>query len=150
MLNNAHAPDYTDVFEVTLAGVDALSAEQWSRAVLEGAPRPVRWFLLTGWRAVLGLRLGPPSSPDHVLGWRIASNDAEMIRLESHSSLMTAWLILRVTGSTVVLSTNVDYARRMSRPLWAAVGPIHRRTIPYLLGRGLSSLPTTFGDSTSR
>src|ERR1700684_1249175 len=124
MLNNAHEPDYTDVYEVTLTGVEALSAEQCSRAVLEGEPRPVRWFLRTGWRAVLGLRLGPPSSPDHGLGLRVAANGAEMIRLESKSSLMTAWLTLRVSGSTVVFSTNVDYARRMCRPLWAAVGPI--------------------------
>jgi hypothetical protein len=132
--------DYVDAFEVTRSGTGTPSAEEWARAVFEGAPRPVRWFLLTGWRLVLGLRLDSRMSPGRVLGWRIAANEPDLIRLESQSSLISARLILRLSGSTAVLSTRVHYARPLTRLLWTAIGPIHRQALPYLLRQGVSSL----------
>jgi hypothetical protein len=42
------------------------SPAQWARAIFEDAPVAMRWFLLLGWRAGLGLRLGPVHSPAHV------------------------------------------------------------------------------------
>ncbi len=133
-------PDYRDAFEVPTDRTETRTPEQWARAVFEGALPPVRWFLLVGWRGVLGLRLGPRPSPDHVLGWRIAETSPEAVRLELRSALMTAHLILRVAGSTAVLTTHVYYTRRLAHPLWAAAGLIHRQIIPYLLGRA-ASLP---------
>jgi hypothetical protein len=131
-------PDYRDAFEVPTDKTDTRTPEQWARALFEHAPLPVRWFLLLGWRWVLGLRLGPRPSPDHVLGWRIAETSPNAIRLKLRSPLMTAQLILRVTSSTTVLTTHVYYTRSLARPLWAAVGLIHRQMIPYLLGRAAS------------
>jgi hypothetical protein len=137
-------PDYSDAFAVPTDRTDTRTPEQWARAVLESAPRPVRWFLLVGWRGVLGLRLGPRSSSEHVLGWRIVETSPEAVRLELRSALMTAHLILRVAGSTAVLITNVHYIQRLAHPLWAAAGLIHRQMIPYLLGRAASlPRPTT-------
>jgi hypothetical protein len=137
-------PDYRDAFEVPTDRTDRRTPEQWARAVFESAPRPVRWFLLLGWRGVLGLRLGPRPSSEHVLGWRIAETSPEAVRLELRSAVMTAQLILRVASSTAVLTTHVYYTRRLAHPLWAAVGLIHRRMIPYLLGRAASlPRPTT-------
>jgi len=52
-------PDYTYACEVTAPGTDGRTAEQWARAVFEGAPRPARWFMLAGWVVVLRLRLAP-------------------------------------------------------------------------------------------
>lgn len=131
-------PDYKDAFEVSISKMDTRTPEQWSRAVFESATRPARWFLLLGWRWVLGLRLGPRPSSDHVLGWRIVSTEPDVIRLELHSTLMTAQLILRVASSAAVLTTHVYYTRRLARPLWASVGLIHRQMVPYLLGRAAS------------
>jgi hypothetical protein len=133
-------PDYRDAFEVPTDRTDTRTPEQWARAVFEGAPRKSRWFLLLGWRGVLGLRLGPRPSSSHVLGWRIVETSPEAVRLELRSALMTAHLILRVASSTAVLTTHVYYTRRLAHLLWAAVGPIHRQMIPYLLGRA-ASLP---------
>jgi hypothetical protein len=133
-------PDYRDAFEVPTDRTDTRTPEQWARAVFESAPRPLRWFLLLGWRWVLGLRLGPRPSSDHVLGWRIVETSPEAVRLELRSAFMTAQLILRVASSTAVLTTNVYYTWRLAHPLWAAVGLIHRQMIPYLLGRA-ASLP---------
>lgn len=131
-------PDYRDAFEVPIDKTDRRTAEQWLRAVFEDAPRPVRWFLLLGWRGVLGLRLGPRPSPDHILGWRIASREHDEVRLELHSALMKAQLTLRLSSSTAVWSTNVSYTQPLARSLWAAVGVIHRQIVPYLLGRAAS------------
>jgi Protein of unknown function (DUF2867) len=139
-----HPPDYRDAFEVPTDRTDTRTPEQWARAVFESAPRPLRWFLLLGWRWVLGLRLGPRPSSDHVLGWRIVETSPEAVRLELRSALMTAHLILRVAGSTAVLITNVHYTQRLAHPLWTAAGLIHRQMIPYLLGRAASlPRPTT-------
>jgi hypothetical protein len=131
--------DYTDAFEVSRPSPDMRSAEEWSRDVFEGAPRAVRWFLLAGWRVVLGLRPSPGWSADHVLGWRIVDHGRQRIGLERKSPIMTAGLVLRLSDSKAVLSTNVDYAGRMARLLWTFVGPIHRQAIPYLLKRAASS-----------
>jgi Protein of unknown function (DUF2867) len=135
-----NSPDYRDMFEVPIPSTDTRTAEQWLRAVFEDAPRPVRWFLLLGWRGVLGLRLGPRPSPDHILGWRIASREPDEVRLELHSALMNVQLALHLSSSTAVWSTHVYYTQPLARPLWAAVGVIHRQMVPYLLGRA-ASLP---------
>ena len=137
-------PDYRDAFEVPTDRTDTRTPEQWARAVFESAPRKSRWFLLLGWRGVLGLRLGPRPSSDHVLGWRIVETSPEAVRLELRSAVMTAHLILRVASSTAVLTTHVYYTRPLAHPLWAAVGLIHRQMIPSLLGRAASlPRPTT-------
>lgn len=65
------APDYTDRFTADKSP-DSRTAEAWMRAVLEGAPAMLRWFVRFGWRAALGFRLGPAGSPEHILGWPIA------------------------------------------------------------------------------
>lgn len=140
MSNERLSSGYTDRFEVAIPRVDTRTAEQWFRAIFEDAPCPVRWFLLLGWRGVLGLRLGPRPSPDYILGWRIASREAEEVRLELYSALMEAQLTLHLAGSAAVWNTNVSYTQPLARPLWATVGVIHRRIVPYLLRRA-ASLP---------
>jgi hypothetical protein len=71
---------------------------------------------------------------------RIALQQFGRPGLELHSAFMTFQLLMRVVNSMAVLTTNVYYTRRLARPLWAVVGPIHRRMIPYLLG-GAASFP---------
>jgi deazaflavin-dependent oxidoreductase (nitroreductase family) len=131
----SNKPDYTDAFEVTRRASDNRSPEQWARAMFEGAPMLVRWFLIFGWRVVLGLRLGPRPSAGHVLGWRIAAVDSGAIHLDAVSPLANAELVVRVTNSTVGFATNISYARRATRLLWAVVRPIHQWIVPYLLKR---------------
>jgi hypothetical protein len=138
MSNEGFSADYSDRFEVAIPRTDTRTAEQWLRAVFEEAPRPVRWCLLLGWQGVLGLRLGPRPSPDHILGWRIVSREPEEVRLELRSGLMKAQLALHLSSSTAVWRTHVSYMQPLARPLWATVGVIHRQMVPYLLGRAAS------------
>ncbi|QKG19566.1 DUF2867 domain-containing protein [Actinomadura verrucosospora] len=127
--------DYGDAFTVRVGRGDGRSAEAWMREVFERAPAPVRAFLLVGWRAVLGLRLGPRPSPDHVLGWTIAEREDGAVRLRLESALMTARLTLRLDGGAAHWATSVSYRRGSGRVLWAVVAPIHRLMVPYLLKR---------------
>lgn len=131
-------PDYTDAFQVSIVGVDARSPEQWARSTFEGAPMAVRWFLLAGWRMVLGLRLGPRPSPEHVLGWTILGRGAHWAMLELRSPLLTAHLVFWVDDARVVQSTFVRYERRVAAFVWPPVSIIHRRAIPYLLRHAVS------------
>jgi hypothetical protein len=135
-------PDYASTFEVIVPDTDVRSPEQWVRATFEDAPRALRWFVLTGWRYVLGFRLGPRASATHVLGWQILTSTSDSIGLELRSPLVSAHKVLRVDGSRVRVTTFVRYERRMARALWTAATPIHHRTEPYLLGHAASHPPS--------
>jgi hypothetical protein len=135
-------PDYASTFEVIVPDTDVRSAEQWVRATFEDAPRALRWFVLTGWRYVLGFRLGPRASPTYVLGWKILTSTPDSIGLELRSPLVSAHKVLRVEGARVRVTTFVRYERRIGRALWLAATPIHHRTEPYLLGHAASHPPT--------
>jgi hypothetical protein len=63
--------DYSDAFEIRVREPDARSAEQFVRCALEQAPWPMRTTVWIAQRNLLRLRLGPRSSPDHLLGWKI-------------------------------------------------------------------------------
>jgi hypothetical protein len=144
-------PDYLDAFEIS-AGPPSRSAEQWARACLEGAPLAMRWFLLVGWRFVLGLRLGPRPSPDHVFGWTIVSATPELVILGVRSVVVgQAQLLFRVEPSRAVLATVISFDRRGASAVWSVIGLIHRRALPYLLTHAAKSLrPTAQVDTLGR
>jgi hypothetical protein len=121
-------------FEVTIAEGDDRSPEQWARAAFEEAPTAIRWFVQFGWRYVLGLRLGPRSSPDHVAGWIIRDTGPGIINLEAQSWLLAATKEIRVSADTVRMETNVRYRRSSGRVIWTLLTPVHYLTEPYLLG----------------
>jgi hypothetical protein len=131
-------PDYAAGWEVTLPPGDARTAEQWARATFEGAPPLLRTFVVAGWITGLGLRLAARSSPDHVLGWRIATNATDRIILAEPFRGGTAHNVVQIDGARVLFATFVRYETRWGRPLWSTVAPLHQRIIPYLLGRAAS------------
>jgi hypothetical protein len=137
--DTAAGSHYAAAWEVSIPSGDARSAEQWARAVFEEAPRAIRSFVMVGWIAGLGLRLGPRPSTDHVIGWQIASAAPDQIVLRVRSALLgTGHLALRVERSRVVLGSFVRYEKRGARPIWAAVQPLHHLILPYLLGHAAS------------
>jgi hypothetical protein len=130
---------YAAAWEVTRPSGDVRSAEQWARAAFEGAPRALRTFVLAGWIAGLGLRLGPRPSPEHVLGWRIETSAPDRIVLSVQSTLLgTGHLALQVESSRVVIASFVRYEKRGARAIWSAVEPLHHLILPYLLGHAAS------------
>ena len=133
----AAGSDYADAFEIRLAGTDDRTAEEWLRDALEQLPAPVRWAIVVVHRYVLRFRLGPLGAPDHVLGWRVATDEPTEMVLQTSSSLLDATIVGRRPDPT---RTSITTALRHRRPLlarlvWMLVGPLHRRIAPLLLER---------------
>lgn len=128
--------DYADCFEMPLSAVDNRTAEEVLRAGLEGAPSMLRRIIVVAHRHALRFRLGPASSPAHVLGWRIISTDPDAIQLEASGPLLRGVLVARrVPAGTAILDTYVYYRRPAARMVWAFVSHLHRAVAPYLLER---------------
>lgn len=137
-LGSAH---YTDSFAATGVSPAGHRPEAWMRAVFEDAPAPVRWILLAGWLGALGLRPGPLGSPRHVLGWPVLTSTPDLVVLGQQSRLVTARLFLQVKEARMVWTTQVIFDHVTARPVWAGLGPVHRRIVPYLLGRAVAQPP---------
>jgi hypothetical protein len=137
--------DYAAAFAVTTEAASARTTVQWARAVFEAAPAPLRWFMVFGWTRILGLRLGPRPSDDHVLGWAIADSDVVpgSTALIATSRFMRACNTVTIEGSTVTWVTLVHYSNAAARPLWALARPIHHLTIRFLLGRAARTTDST-------
>jgi hypothetical protein len=120
-------------------------SEQWARDVFEGAPGGLRQFIVLGWIVALGVRLGPRSFSDHVLGWRIADSTGETIVLEAAFRFGSARNVLRAESTRVVLATFVRYEKPLAKIAWSSAALIHERIIPYLLSHAAShsSRPTS-------
>ncbi len=128
------SPDYEDAFEVTRNPTDRRSAEQWARDGFERLPVTARQSLLLVHRWILGFRLGPWASPDHVLGWRIVTSEPELLHLEARSTLLSGHMVWRLHHERLVMTTSLQYKkRRMARAVWAVLGNIHRGGAPHLL-----------------
>jgi hypothetical protein len=128
---------YASAFALATPRARALTPEQWARAVFEQGPAPLRSFVELGWRALLGLRLGPRHSPDHVAGWTIAAVDEwpDTVTLTADSRLLRARNVVAVADGVVEWVTTVQFDRPPARAIWAIATPVHSLTIPYLLTR---------------
>jgi hypothetical protein len=71
--------------------------------------------MLAGWRLVLGLRLGPRSSPDHILGWRVTKQDSNETVCQAASPFLHATNTFERIDGRLVWSTYVTYDRRIAR-----------------------------------
>jgi hypothetical protein len=127
------APDFAYACQLDVDTPTSQSAEHWARSVFENTPRPLRWFIVSGWIVGLGLRLGPRRSKGYVLGWSIVSNTPEVIVLGVGSFMLTARLVVGVTESKVIHATFVRYEHAPARIIWPVAAVVHRRVVPFLL-----------------
>jgi hypothetical protein len=131
----SRGPDFACGYEIDVAPDDARSPEQWARAAWEGAPALLRWFMLAGWRFVLGFRLGPRPSPDHILGWRIIDRRPDETVCQLRSSFLDACNTFRRVDGRLVWSTFVIYERPIARVIWPPVSLLHRPLVRIALRR---------------
>jgi uncharacterized protein DUF2867 len=131
------AADYVDVFEVPIRPADPRSAEQTFRDVLGRSPGALGAVVLWVHRHVLGFRLGPATSPGHLIGWSIVRSDADEVVLAANGPLMHGELDLRLQdGRRAVLTTRLHYRHRIAaRAVWIVIGPVHRVIAPQLMKR---------------
>ena len=135
-------PDYVDLSTVTTRGATDKSPEQWARAVLEGTP--LGQSARSIWR-LLGLRLGPRHSGDHVQGWKIADRGDDWIRLETASWFMTGHAVAQVDDGHVSVALFLRYDRPVAALVWLPVGAMHRRGVPAMLRQALRLTMTEAG-----
>jgi hypothetical protein len=128
-------PNYTCAFEIDEQPDDTRTAEQWLRAMLEGAGPALRSFIVTGWLGVLRLRLGPRPSNDHILGWKILSATPTKIVIGVEGSTLSAHQVVQCQDSKVVHVTIVHFDRSVAKAVWAVAAPIHVRTIPHFMNQ---------------
>jgi hypothetical protein len=133
-----HDPDFECAYQIAVAGEDDRSSEQWARAAWEGAPVPLRWFMLGGWRFVLGLRLGPRRSQDHILGWNIVERRPDETVCQLSSGFLGAYNTFRLADDQLVWSTFVTYQRPIARIIWPPVALLHRPLVRLALRRAAS------------
>lgn len=129
--------NYAAAFVLASDAAAARTPVQWASAVFESAPAALRSFLVFAWTRMLGLRLGPRPSDDHVLGWAIADGQVApgSTALIAQSRFLRACNTVTVESSTVTWVTLVHYSSAAARPLWALARPIHHLTIRFLLAR---------------
>jgi hypothetical protein len=127
--------DYEDCFVVDAGPDRDRTAEEWARAMLEGAPLEVRRGLRRGWR-LLGLRLGSPRAGDRVLGWEIRRSEPDVVVLAGESLLgFRAELLCLRRGESLVFATFVEQRTLLSRLVWSWLAPIHQKVVQSLLTR---------------
>jgi len=127
--------DFGCAYQIAIASDDDRTSEQWARALWEGAPGPLRWFMVIGWRLGLGLRLGPRSSPGHILGWRIVDTKAEETVCRASSRFLEATNTFVKADTKMVWSTLISYERPAARVVWLPVSPLHRLLVRVSLRR---------------
>jgi len=128
--------DYEDAFVVE-AGPEHRdwSGEEWARAMIEGAPAEVRRSLRLGW-TLLGLKLGPAGSPEHVLGWELEHSGEDHALLVAGSRIgMPGELMLKPEGDRLLFCTFIQQGNPLAKIVWWPVEGRHRQVVPSLMGR---------------
>ena len=134
-------PDYVDVFTVTTPVAAERSAEEWACAILERAALSRRNARVL-WR-LMGLRLGPQHSPDHVQGWKIVARGDNWLRVETASWYVTAQAICLVEEGQVSISLSLRYDRPVvAAPVWFLVVGQHQRAVPVMLRQAVRLMTT--------
>lgn len=133
--------DFACAYGVAVASDDPRSAEQWARAAWEGAPAPLRWFMVAGWRFVLRLRPGPRQSPDHILGWQIVERRADETVCQLSSGFLGAYNTFRQVDGQLVWSTFVTYRQPIARIIWPPASLLHRPLVRLALRRAARQYP---------
>jgi hypothetical protein len=129
--------DYVDVFSAPILDGDLRTAEEAFRDALGDKPgvggNVVSWIH----RHVLRFHLGPYSSPEHVIGWRIMRSDDDEFVLAADGPLMRGRLTLRREDARrAILTIRLHYRHKIgARTVWAVVGPLHRAVAPRLVER---------------
>ena len=127
--------DYVDTFEVPLLDGDMRTAEQAFRDGLGRKPGVGARVVLWIHRHILRFRLGPFTSPEHVIGWTVVRSDPDEFVLAADGPLMRGRLTLRrEDGSRAVLATRLQYRHQIAaRAVWLVIGPLHRIVAPQLM-----------------
>ena len=121
------------------------TAEEWVRCGLEESPWALRRLVRVVHAHVLRFRLGPHSSPDHVLGSSVLTSEPDVVQLEAISPIGRGVIVGRRPDATSTTLTTFTFMTRPRtiRAIWTVLRPVHRRVAPYLLQRAAGLAQTS-------
>lgn len=131
--------DYADIVTATIDETPA-DPEQLVRATLDGLPHALPLLASFVQRVFLGLRLESGSSPDHLLGWKIADRGENWIRIEAASWFMTGHVLMHVDEGRISFASFIRYDRRLAAFVWPPVSVIHRQVALALVRSAIRTL----------
>lgn len=130
--------DYENALLADLGAAQEHTAEQWARAVLEGAPPEMRQALTQGWTA-LGLQLGPAQSEGFVLGWPVRHSTPDHVLLSLTSTRgLRGELLFQRRPHTLLLASFIHLEDDDARALWASVESRHPQAMHQLLEQAIT------------
>ncbi|WP_150461304.1 hypothetical protein [Nesterenkonia ebinurensis] len=130
-------PHYADEFVLQLNTPVKERPEDWARAIFGDRPDMGQWFIF---QALLHYPLQMQPSPHTVVGWPIAQQTENWIRLENRSASTTCHLLISRDDDKVSLTTLMRYHRRFGKWTWEPLSFIHRRLAPDLLRNAARAL----------
>jgi hypothetical protein len=131
-------PNYVDAYALEARRPLAGTAEEFARTALEDCHPSVGRAIRRVHQRVLGFRLASVDSPDHVIGWRIITNEPDVIHLEAAGPLGHAALVCRRVGAGGMnVQTFLWFDHWITRPIWVLVGPAHRGVAPRFMERAV-------------
>lgn len=131
--------DHTDYEDCFLVSIETdRTAEEWARAMIEGAPQALRDRLRRGWM-MLGLRHGPAAAPDRVLGWEIRRNVPDVLMLGADSWIgMPGELLFKREPDGLLFATFIQQSNPLAKLVWGRIASEHRRIVSEMLERAAS------------
>lgn len=137
-LSSLSRVDYADSILVTTEENPTITAEQWARRVLEGAPSDLRRAMQLGW-ARLGLQLGSEDSENQVLGWELRHGGPHEVLLGTISSIgLEGELLFQRVPNGWLYATFVKLDSSAAQAAWARMDRSHREFVIELLTRATS------------
>jgi hypothetical protein len=143
LLGGAHY-DYADSFEVVLHDPDAHSAEQWVRTALDQSPGSLATLIRLVHRHVIGFRLGPAFTDEHIIGWQVVHSSQDIMQMQASGPVVRAVIVARRKTPTKMTLTTFLFYRRPARAklLWVAIRPVHKRAASDLMSRAAKAFTT--------
>jgi hypothetical protein len=133
--------DYSDAFRAETTRAQELTAEEWMRRILRGAPNRFRLTAPIGWFA-LGLRHGLPWSDKNLLGWPLRRSEPDVVLVGAESRTgMPAELLLKREQGSILFSTLIQLQNPMMERVWRAIEEPHRRIVANLVRRSVMGDP---------
>ena len=121
--------EYADCFAVDVSA--ERTPEEWIRLV--AGAMPALFLVVRGAHRVLGLRLAPADSPQHVIGWDVLRSAADEAVLSNAGMLGQPRIAALTQPGEVVVATLIEFNGIIGRILWAAAAPMHRAVTRYAL-----------------
>jgi hypothetical protein len=132
--------DYSDLVTGHIDPRADRTPEQWAQVMLGGLPAPLLAMIPAVHRGVLGLRVRQGS--DRLLGWKIAEQEEQRVRIEAAGWLIAANVIVSIDAGRLSFATFVRYVHPLAALVWPPVSLLHRYAALLLVRAAVNADPS--------